>query len=136
VPLNVDVSPKSQGSHWLLAIINLKQKDIIICDSLQTHVSQQTKLIMMRLLKLVCAVHVVGNLIFQPQQWNFLLSSDSPQQSNSFDCGCYTIVNAYSIITGKVYEMVPGNSVRKWITLLLVKDTIIERRFTAKMAGV
>ncbi|KAM4031925.1 uncharacterized protein ACNLHF_019310 [Anomaloglossus baeobatrachus] len=111
VPFNTDVY--GTGEHWCLGVIIFKTKEIIILDSCKSFERAQTNI--SYLVSIAAACYQLGNVNCNMTEWRALLCEDAVQQRNSYDCGVHTVLNAYSIITGKCYTNVISEHARVWI---------------------
>lgn len=92
-------------NHFVLGVICKMSQKIIVLDSLRVRASSP-EIEIKQINKIFCALGVIAvinfslmGLTMDPDDWSFIYSTDCPQQSNDYDCGVFTIINALYILT-------------------------------------
>lgn len=112
IPFNTDTH--GPGSHWCLAVADIREKALYLFDSARTKTTSVGR-IRLLLIYLLGAAHKVADAPFCHEEWEFFQADDAPRQPNGCDCGVYTILNAFTAITGKVYNKINSETTRLWI---------------------
>lgn len=105
IPFNTDVW--GTGFHWCFGVVIFSTHELVILDSMKN--KSRSKAHGEVLLRIVAACYQIADATFNKDEWNVILCSDAVQQSNSDDCGLYTILNAFTIIAGKTYDIFRGH---------------------------
>ena len=109
-------------SHYVLAVILLRSKEVIIIDSMVGRVFDVEEL-WQPTMTFIAASHVVAGVAFDSSGWRFILETAIAEQDNGYDCGIHACMNAYAIMRREPFyprETFPdSNAVRRWITFCL-----------------
>lgn len=85
--------PICQNSHWTLIVIRPSKRTVAHMDSLNPHGSSSYTTIAMTWVK-----HILGDK-FDESEWRVERHA-APAQTNSYDCGVFTITNAMCLALG------------------------------------
>lgn len=96
-------------------VLIFSTKEVIFLDSMKE--KERTEEHADIALSIAAACYQLANVSFSKEEWRVYLCEDAVQQNNTFDCGIYTVLNAYCIISGHQYHNVVSQQVRKWIAL-------------------
>lgn len=118
IPLNLD--PQGKGTHWCLAVANFRVREIWIFDSMSNEANEGTLFIFSNLLWIVGAAYEIADTDFIRSSWRCIFSTNIQKQPNGFDCGVYTILNAYSLISKHSYSEICSNAVRQWLKVVIL----------------
>ena len=113
-PINTDLSLYGGGVHWLLAVADLRQKKVIILDSLSNNAYDKYCQIIQKILYGIYAL--CSNVQYLETEWTWIVSADCPKQNNAYDCGLHVLIHTYSICNGLQYiKNFDSLKVRKWL---------------------
>ncbi|RWS23368.1 uncharacterized protein B4U80_13392 [Leptotrombidium deliense] len=106
------------NNHYVTGVILQHSKQIILLDSIKSEVKYRQK-IFDTLYDIARIVNILSSRTTKKQEYRFYISSDCGTQSNSFDCGIYTILNCLSVIRGKPYiREFDSDTMRRWVTYI------------------
>ncbi|RWS20212.1 Ubiquitin-like-specific protease 1 [Leptotrombidium deliense] len=106
------------NNHFVTGVILIPSKQIIILDSIKTEAIHRHKIFKL-LFDIARITNILSSVTTRIEDYSFLLSTDCGTQSNSFDCGIYTLLNCLSIIRGIPYvKDFESDKMRRWITYI------------------
>lgn len=115
--------PIHEGAHWMLVVIEIRNKRIVFYDSLKNDGSVIMHLV---LEYLNCeSVARVGRPIDE-WQWSMVNATAFSKQLNSYDCGVYVCKFAKQIFSNE-WDTLPMNVVRRQISAE-IRNTLPCRR--------
>ena len=85
-----------ESQHWSMVGLFVQKKIICHCDSLCNASSE----IHSTLFSFIEYCSIRSEKKIGLKEWTFITPLDISQQRNSHDCGVYTYLNAYSLLTG------------------------------------
>jgi len=126
--------PINTGSHWTLAVIHPKLKNITMYNSMGYGRNQSVAEIILKFMK-----QEVGASLLE-EEWTINARGLSPQQRNSDDCGVFSITTARQVVLGKMEkepytaDVIPVQ--RKRIVAELVNEGLLSAEASAGDASV
>ena len=103
-----------EGQHWSMVGLFVQKKIICYCDSLY-NLSSEIYSTLCSFIK-HCSIRCEKKIDLN--EWTFITPLDISQQRNNHDCGVYTCLNAYWLLTGKFFNNISKHdlyNMRYWI---------------------
>jgi Ulp1 family protease len=112
--INTDI--RGHGGHWILGVIDVSNNRIILFDSsLVLSPTFYQKFFFYQL----HIMHVASQLEqtkLDLSKWKLIVSLDSIQQQNAFDCGPLVVANSFAVTKNIQLDRTPnGSALRSWI---------------------
>lgn len=101
-PINV------HGTHWVLGVINIKERKIIYMDSLANSKNSFSKRALEHLKEYIQGESEKQGFPQIGKDYELIHDVNCPQQRNGFDCGVFTLLNAKKMAEGKKLDY-PNN---------------------------
>lgn len=114
--------------HFCLGIIMMKEKKIILIDSMNLNMDELLSYCMrhkmfLSMALLVLMIKRVDDDNDPLDDWKFIYSRDSIKQQNNYDCGIFVCLNVYSFLTDVRIGRVESSFARKFLYNIM-KDRI------------
>jgi Ulp1 family protease len=112
-------SGNDSAEHWILGVISKPKETVYLLDSLEHAKMRPT--IFKNLGILVDLMYRAENLSTNVNEWKYIYSNNCSLQENSFDCGIFSILNAYTILQMTKMPEVSSEMGRRWVLTHLKK---------------
>jgi len=95
----------NNGTHWVLGIVHAGKKRIIILDSNRDTIINRLECFkLMYTIGYIYSMTTLSSKGEHVEEWDFLYSSDCPQQTNGADCGLFVVYYVKSILSKSKLE--------------------------------
>ena len=112
VPIH-ERTARGENLHWSVAGIYPKLKIMLHCDSLHRIHPE----VFSTLMSVIKQWSIKYNVPYRYGDWTFVSSNEIARQSNNYDCGPYTCLNAFAMLRQRLWLPTPADSsaIRYWI---------------------
>jgi hypothetical protein len=112
--INTDM--RGHGGHWILGVINVPKQLIFIFDSSLVLSPTFYQKFFFCQLHIMHVASQLKNRQLDFDKWKLIVSLDSVQQQNAYDCGPLVVANAFAITKNVQLDLLPnGGFLRSWI---------------------